>query len=244
MVLTLALAREEDLPVPGARPRGLYEMVSVAALGVGAIFGVLGTASLLLSDWTAPSASPVRHVPAGPLLLPFQAFVVICLAWGLLNVARCARLSPRPVKTRFVWLCASATLFLAGGAWLVVASGVYQQPGLLGQIALIAGMIIMGWNLARYGALLAGETVLSDFIAFAVTMLAVVALYSLIVVTLTSDYGWIERGLPLLLLVMATHVLVDTRGHLLDRVLYLPGIGTLRGQLRDLSNRVVASRTS
>jgi len=75
--------------------------------------------------------------------------------------------------------------------------------------------------------------------AFAATMLAVVGLYGAIVVTLAPDYGWIERALPLLLLVMATHVLVDTRGHLLDRVLYVPLVGSLRGQLRELANRVV-----
>src|SRR5258708_33669564 len=38
---------------------------------------------------------------------------------------------------------------------------------------------------------------------------------------------------------MPTHVLVDTRGPLLDRVLYAPLLSTLRGQLRDLGNRVV-----
>jgi hypothetical protein len=38
---------------------------------------------------------------------------------------------------------------------------------------------------------------------------------------------------------MTTHVVVDTRGHVLDRVLYVPLVSTLRGQLRELSNRVV-----
>jgi hypothetical protein len=38
---------------------------------------------------------------------------------------------------------------------------------------------------------------------------------------------------------MTTHVVVDTRGHLLDRLLYAPLLSTLRGQLRDLGNRVV-----
>src|SRR5258708_22317450 len=38
---------------------------------------------------------------------------------------------------------------------------------------------------------------------------------------------------------MPTHVLVDTRGPLLDRVLYARLLSTLRGQLRDLGNRVV-----
>ena len=39
--------------------------------------------------------------------------------------------------------------------------------------------------------------------------------------------------------IVATYVLVDTRGHLLDRVLYAPLLSRLRGQLRELSNRVV-----
>jgi len=42
-----------------------------------------------------------------------------------------------------------------------------------------------------------------------------------------------------LALYVATYVLVDTRGHLLDRVLYAPLLSRLRGQLRELSNRVV-----
>jgi hypothetical protein len=57
--------------------------------------------------------------------------------------------------------------------------------------------------------------------------------------TLAPDYAWLERGVPLLLVIVATHVLVDTRGHLLDRVLYAPLVSRLRGQLRELSNRVV-----
>jgi len=240
LVLTLALARDEDLPALGARPRWLFATVSVAMLVLGALFGVLGSSTDLLVDWSTPfNTENARHVPAGPLLPAYQVFVVVTLVWALANVARAAKTSPRPVRARFSWLTASAALFLLGGAWLAIASGVYLRPGWPGQLLLIAAMIIMGWNLARYGALLASERVQSDFLAFAATMVGIVALYGVIVIVLAPDYGWIERGLPLLLLVMATHVAVDTRGHLLDRVLFLPGIGTLRGQLRDLSNRVV-----
>jgi hypothetical protein len=240
LVLTLALARDEDLPALGTTPHWLFTPLSVAMLALGAGFGVLGSTTLLLVDWSAPfSTQNARHVPAGPLLPAYQAFVVVTLVWAFVNVSGASKASPRPVRARFGWLTASATLFLLGGAWLAIASGVYLQPGWPGHVLLIAAMVIMGWNLARYGALLAGERVLSDFLAFAATMVGIVVLYGAIVVVLAPDYGWVERGLPLLLLVMLTHVAVDTRGHLLDRVLYLPGIGTLRGQLRDLSNRVV-----
>ena len=237
LALTLALARDEDLPVLGTQPRWLFETVTFVAITLGAVFGALGVFTQLVADWTTPFGT--RHVPAGPLFLSYQLFILVCLLWALANVIRSWHGSPGPLRARFGWLTASASLFLLGGGWLVLGSGIFEMPGLPGQAMLIAGMVIMGWNLARYGALLAGEQVLSDFLAFAATMLAVVALYGLIVVTLAPDYTWIERGLPLLLLVMATHVVVDTRGHLLDRVLYLPGLGTMRGQLRDLANRVV-----
>ena len=121
----------------------------------------------------------------------------------------------------------------------MIGSGVYLLVGLPGQLLLVVGMLILGWNMARYGALLAGEQVLADFLGFAATLMAIVGVYGAILLTLAPDYAWLERGIPLLLVIMTTHVLVDTRGHLLDRVLYAPLLSTLRGQLRELGNRVV-----
>ncbi|HEY3061214.1 MAG TPA: hypothetical protein VGL99_19785 [Chloroflexota bacterium] len=242
LVLTFALARDEELPALGGRPLWLVATLSAIGLAGGAGFGVLGLTTLLVADWNAPfGAGAARHVPAGPMLLPFQLFVLVCLVWALINLLLQWRASPSgtPLRARFAWLVVSAVIFLLGGTWLVVGSGVYLMPGLPGHVLLIAGMAIMGWNLARYGALLAGEQVLSDFLAFAATMLAVIGVYGTLVIVLAPDYAWIERALPLLLLVMATHVVVDTRGHLLDRVLYVPLVRTLRGQLRELANRVV-----
>jgi hypothetical protein len=168
-------------------------------------------------------------------------FVLVCLVWATFNLVLLWRSSPpaSPLRARFAWLSASALIFMVGGSWIVIASGVYLFVGLPGQLLLVAGMGILGWNMARYGALLAGEQVLGDFLAYAATMLAIVGVYGAILLTLAPDYGWLERGLPLLLVVMTTHVLVDTRGHLLDRVLYAPLVSTLRGQLRELGNRVV-----
>ena len=243
LLLSLTLARDEDLPLPGAQPTWLYVAIAVIAIGIGVIFAALGMLTPSVQDWNTPlgDTPTSRHVPPGPLLQGFQTFVVICLLWSLANLLALWRASPpgSPLRARLAFLCASAVIFLLGGLWIVVASGVYQQPGVLGQVLLIVGMAMMGWNLARYGALLAGEQVLGDFSAFAATMLAIVALYGGITLALALDYTWLERGLPLLLLVMATHVVVDTRGHLLDRVLYAPLVSTLRGQLRELANRVV-----
>jgi hypothetical protein len=250
LVLTLALAADEGPEPLASRVQRWFVPLAVAAFALGAIFGLVGTFTSLVQDWNAPfsldSATPdpglgLRHHPRGPLLLAYWVFVLICLVWAAGNLGVLWRASPpgSPLRARFAWLSASAAIFLLGGAWIVIDSGVYLAAGLPGQALLIAGMVILGWNMARYGALLAGEQVLSDFLAYAATMLAIVAVYGAILLTLAPDYGRIERGLPLLMLIMTTHVLVDTRGHLLDRVIYAPLTGTLRGQLRELGNRVV-----
>jgi hypothetical protein len=182
-----------------------------------------------------------RHIPGGPLLPVFQVFSLVCLLVPLIVLGLLTVASPKgaPLRARFAWLTASSVIFLLGGAWLVVASGIFRFVGLPGQVLLIVGMLILGWNMARYGALLAGEQVLSDFLAYSAAMLSIVLVYGAVLLTLAPDYVWIERGLPLLLLVMTTHVVVNTRGYLLDRLLYAPVLSRLHGQLRELTNRVV-----
>jgi hypothetical protein len=248
LVLTLAMAADEGPQAMATRVRRWLPPIAVVLLATGVLFGAVGSFSTLVQDWSAPFAAGgvdsgigVRHNPRGPLLAPFQGFAVLCLVLPVSVLGSLWRASPRgsPLRARFAWLTASAVMFLLGGGWIVVGSGVYLLVGLPGQLLLIVGMLILGWNIASYGALVAGEQVLSDFVAYAATMLAIVGLYGAILLTLAPDYGWIERGLPLLLVVMTTHVLVDTRGNLLDRLLYAPLLATLRGQLRELGNRVV-----
>jgi hypothetical protein len=247
LLLSLALAADEGPEPIANRVRQYFIPLATGAIGLGALFGLLGVATTLVQDWNAPFGLPsdpglgLRHNPRGPLLPAFQVFVLICLVWSAANLVLLWRTSPpgSPLRARFAWLTASAMLFLVGGAWIVIGSGVYLLVGLPGQLVLIAAMVILGWNMARYGALLADEQVLHDFLAYAAAMLAIVGVYGAILLTLATEYAWIERGVLLLLVVMTTHVVVDTRGHLLDRVLYAPLLGRLRGQLRELSNRVV-----
>jgi hypothetical protein len=247
LTLSLALTIEEGPPAWANAASKAYVPVAVASISVGAIFAALGVLTGQVQDWTAPFSvgdDPVlgvRHTPAGQLLPLFQIFALICLVWPAINLCLLWLASPRgsPLRARFAWLTASACIFLVGGAWIVIASGIFRLVGLPGQLLLVVGMLILGWNMARYGALVAGERVVSDFLAYAATMAAIVLVYGGVLLTLAPDYGWIERGLPLLLLVMTTHVLVDARGHLLQRLLYAPLVSSLSTQLRDLGNRVV-----
>jgi hypothetical protein len=248
LTLSLALTVEEGPQRWSAVARRALLPVSVISVGIGIVFAILGVLTFQLQIWTNPfvvgdSATGVlgaRHVPAATWLPAFQLFALLCLVWPALNLFGLWQTSPSgsPLRARFAWLFASALTFLLGGGWIVIASGVLGLVGLPGQLLLVIGMLILGWNMARYGALVAGEQVLGDFMAYAATTAAIVIVYGGVLLTLAPDYGWIERGLPLLLLVMTTHVLVDARGHLLQRVLYTPLLSSLSTQLRDLGNRV------
>jgi hypothetical protein len=247
LVTTLALAADEGPEPWSSRVRRWLLPIAFVAIVLGTLFGVVGSLTTLVQDWNAPfelGPDPTlgaRHVTRADWFVPFQYYAFVCLLWSVVNLAILWRASPpgSPLRVRFAWLTASAVMFVLGGSWVILGSGDYFLVGLPGQLLLIVGMLILGWNMARYGALLSGEEVRGDFEAYAVAMVAIVAVYGVVLLTLAPDYGWIERGVPLLLLVMTTHVVVDTRGHVLDRVLYTPLLGSLRGQLRDLGNRVV-----
>ena len=100
-------------------------------------------------------------------------------------------------------------------------------------------MLIVGWTIARYGALLAGEVVSGDAPAFAVSMGSLMLLYGLaLALLLPFDASWPQRALPLLLLAVTTHVVVVRRGAFLDRLLYGRAGGALRSQLGALTERV------
>ena len=252
LLLTVALADAEGSPHVAALARRAFWPAAVVFGGAALVFAVTGTATTLLQDWdrayeveqTVLRLGPgtTRHAPAGPLFVPFQVYVLVCLLASFGIIARLWHTSPpgTPLRARFGWLLVSAALFMAGAGWIVIVSGVFAVTGLPEHVLVITGVLILGYNLARYGALLAGEQVTADFLGYSLAMLAIVGLYGAIILVLAPpDFGWLERALVLLFVVMTTHVAVATRGHLLDRLLYGPVRGVLRGQLRELSNRVV-----
>ena len=104
---------------------------------------------------------------------------------------------------------------------------------------LIVGMLAMGWNVARYGALTTGEVVSADFAVFSLAMLLIVAVYGGVTLLLAPlDYSWFERALVVLPVAMITHVLINARGHFVDRIMYGPVVSRLRARLSELATGV------
>jgi hypothetical protein len=241
LVLTLAVEEAPD----GTRAVWTRLAWSGAPLALlsGGVFVILGQASTAVVDWASPSAPQgPPHVPPGPLFGIYQAYVIVCLAGAAVALGLLARASAAggPLRARFRWLLVSALAFLLAGLYVTTVSGLFGFSALPAQVLLSAGLLVMGWNLATYGALLAGETTASDLLAFSLATAAMLALYGgLFVVLLPRDFGWFERLLPLLLLLMATHVAADRHNVLLDRLVFGRRATGLRARLREVADRVV-----
>jgi hypothetical protein len=243
LVLIISLAADE---APDDRRQTVVRLawlgLPIASLA-GVLFAVLGEGTTQVVDWATPnSPQGPPHVPPGPLFGVYQLYVIACLTTAAAVLALLWRASTpgTPLRARFRWLLISAVVFLACGAYITTASGLFGFSAVPGQVLLSAGLVIMAWNLARYGALLAGETVQADLVGFSLTMAAVVGGYGLLMLAvMPRDYAWLERLLPALLLLMASHVLADRQNVLLDRLLYGSTATALRARLRELADRVV-----
>jgi hypothetical protein len=243
LVLVLILAVEEAPET--ARPAWMRLVWSGAPVAIlaGVAFAVIGASTDIVQDWASPSAprGPL-HVPPGPAFGVYQAYVVVCLAGAAIIVGFLWWTSEPggPLRARFGWLLVSAAAFLLSGLYVTTFSGLFGFSVLPAQVLLSAGLVILGWNLARYGALLAGETVLADLLAFSLATATMLALYGgLLLVLSPRDYPWLERLLPLLLLLMATHVAADRQNVALDRLVFGQQATGLRARLRDLADRAV-----
>jgi hypothetical protein len=243
LLLVLALAAQEAPEGMRTRVSRLVWLAAPVAAVVGLFFAVVGSTTNLVVDWLDPNSGQAPpQVPPGPLYAAYQAYVLVAPAAAIGVVALLWRstLPGTPLRARFRWLLIAGVAFLLGGAYITTASRHFGYSVLPGQVLLSLGVITMAWNLARYGALLAGETVLADLLGFGAATAAVVALYGLVLLfVVPRDDAWLERLLPLLLLLMASHVAADRQNVVLDRLVFGATATTLRGRLRQLADRVV-----
>ncbi len=252
LALTAALAADEGPEAQRGRLRGAFQVAAILGLGLGLFFAAAGMFTDLVRVWGpagqfAPGPTQEQRASApGPLFPAYSVYLVGSSLWALWNVVALWRASAAgtPLRARWRWLLLTALLFLAAAGYLGMASSDLALTGIPGDVLLIAGMLVMGWTIARYGALVAGEVVAGDVIAFSLSMAGVVGAYTLLAAGLLPRGegvlgAWVSRWLPLVLVAMATHVLVSRQSLWLERLVYGPARGTLRDRLRALAARVV-----
>jgi hypothetical protein len=249
--LVIVLASEEGSGPFAQRLRSSRVPALVTAIATGVLFGVLGVSGESILVWSGVYLAPPSvsvgptteawHVPVGPLFGLFQAYLLLALGGSVVVLAWLWRSHARgtPLHPRFGGLLACGLLFLLGGGYIGVASAAYHASAFPGELLLVVGMFVMGWNVAHYGALLSGEVNGADLRAYALSTLALVGLYTAILFMLPANYAWAQATRLLLLAVMTTHVLADRSALLMDRLVFDARTNALRRSLRVLADRTV-----
>ncbi|MCA1647690.1 MAG: hypothetical protein LC797_20245 [Chloroflexi bacterium] len=251
LALILALAVEEGGPRFNVWPGPGQLPATALPIAVGIVFSLLGVGSEAILRWSeafpAPApitfgANPVTwHLPPGPLYGIYEVYLLLTLGLPVAVLALLMRTTPAggPLRARFRGLLACAVIFLLGGAYIGVATAVFHASAVPGEMLLVGGMVLMGWNIARYGALLSGEFVAADLRAFIIATVALVGLYTGLVLLVPAEHAWAEGARLLILAVLTTHALADRSSAMLDQVLFEPAASALRRRLRFLADRAV-----
>ncbi|MFN2157418.1 MAG: GAF domain-containing protein [Anaerolineae bacterium] len=204
----------------------------VAELATGDVLGVLSGEPFVY----ATAQQPGRWYPAVFALLVVAPLISI----GLLY--RAGRSDGRPLAGQRDVLVSATALALAGGLYLTSSVWFSLRVAILpGQVALALALILLGYGVARYNALVEGRSTTADFAYALVAILAVIAVYLL--VTYVS-YRVFEIPFAVfifvLMLVIVTHSLYEWGVTTLERLFFRRRYQQLRADLRAFAQEAEA----
>jgi hypothetical protein len=196
----------------------------VVQQATGEVFGVWTGASFAY----ATAQQPGTLYPLALLLLILPP--ILCVAY----LHRASREARPGLRRQFAVLMLATILALLGGAYLTLAVWIGLDVALLpGQLALAVALVLLGYGVARYNALIEGRSSRLDFAYGALAIVVVVSVY-LLVVYLSSLVFEIPFAafILLLVLVILTHSLYEWGGSTLERLFYRRRVRQLRANLR------------
>ncbi len=233
---------------PGKRAWTPRTLVGLAlAYGVALILfigGVVGSG--WVSDASSSSAVYTSGRAPGPLFVVFFVFLAVILAVSALNL-RNTRMRTTDAVLRKQCSALLLATALAGLGGLDVSFGIQfglDWPTLPSDIALAAGVLLLGYAVARYSALLEGWRIERDFLYTLIALGSLTAFY--VFVTLLFYLGGHISFLTLILVVVGTisfNSLYDGLRVALDRLFYHGRFQQLRANLRALAREAGAARS-
>lgn len=219
------------------------------------IMVALGTFTDLIHEYGPPHVGDgsVAGLSAGPLYPLFAAYVLCCAVAGVANLLVLVRQEGFRATTRSAAavrsLTAGGVLFLIGAAELMLntmlrATIPFGQSS--GSLALIAGLAVFGYTVARYNALLTGNDVRRDF---AYNLSATVIVWLLYVPCVLLLLGVDEPRHALLALLLmalgtASHTLFDAGRSWRNKLFYTRPEQAVLGDMRQLEYVLGASPVS
>lgn len=211
--------------------------VYVTALAV--ILILLNTSLIFASA----SGDPLflNSLKPGPLYLFLLAFFLLFIGMSLANLIRSARAALFSIPRKQLILLAGATLIvgLTGLVAFIDVAFDLSLPRVILSILPGIAVVLVGYGVARYSALMEGRTIRRDFVYNAVAMGLITTLY--LIVTWFS--GWFfnvpaAAFVFVVLLAIVTHSAIDIARRRLDVLFYHQENRQLRASLRRLASLV------
>jgi hypothetical protein len=202
-----------------------WALVLVVAQQVtGDVFGVWTGASFAY----ATAQQPGTLYPLAFLLLILPPILSVAYLYKASREARSA------LRRQFGVLMLATILALLGGTYLTLSVWIGLDVALLpGQLVLAVALVLLGYGVARYNALVEGRSSRLDFAYGALAIAVVVSIYLLVVYfsSLVFEIPF-AAFILLLVLVILTHSLYEWGGSTLERLFYRRRVRQLRANLR------------
>lgn len=173
----------------------------------------------------------------GQLYPLFMGFLFLFTVMSLVNLIRSRRVSSTflPRKHFDILTVATVVAGLSGPTALLAFAFGLALPRVVLSILLGLAVLLMGYGVARYSALMAGRVIGQDFIYNGVAILLVVFLYWTVGEVSVLDYRVPAAALIfIVILAIFTHALIDIGRQALDFVFYRRQTRELRSKLRRL----------
>lgn len=187
----------------------------------------------------AAAQQPGRWYPAVFILLsvaPSASVVLLC---------RASQRAGTPLLGQRGILVSATVLALAGGLYLTLSVWFALQVAILpGQVALALALMLLGYGVARYNALVEGRSTRVDFCYALIAILVVVGVYLLV-----TYISYLVFEMPfavfifVLMLVIATHSLHEWGAMTLERLFFRRHYRQLRANLRAFAQEAEAHET-
>jgi hypothetical protein len=177
----------------------------------------------------------------GPFYPVFMGLLILFTAFSLVNLSRSARDAPAVMQRNQLSILILATLIagLTGPLGLVAETFSIGVPRVTLSILLGIAVVLLGYGVAQYSALVQGRTIRRDFIYNAIAM-AVISLLYLLVARISVQFFDVPTAVYIFIVLLAiiTHSLIDIAHQILDFLFFNKERRMIRQNLAMLASSV------
>jgi hypothetical protein len=177
----------------------------------------------------------------GPLYPLFMLLLIMFTIFCLINLVRSARAAPSVMQRNQLNVLMLATLIagLTGPIEVITEIFTIGAPRVTLSILLGISVVLIGYGVAQYSALVQGRTIRRDFIYNAIAMLVISGLY-ILVTRISAQFFDVPPAVYIFIVLLAivTHSLIDFARQFLDFVFFSRERRTIRHNLSLLAESV------